>query len=702
MDNCIQQCMRPPALNPEQGGFKPGIFPIPSDEEDRIALLRSLDVLDSEAEAAFDNITDWGRIYFSVPICVVTLVDVNRQWFKACYGLDVSQTGRDAAFCSHAIMPGAPDVFEVPDTYRDQRFCNNPLVTSAPYIRFYAGAPLLMGTHKLGTLCIIDTKPRDPLDAQKRAALINLAAMVSSNLTSRLQSKQLLKANEELRKKNAEVDAINEELNSLIDTANAPIFAIDHKLRVTVWNRKISEITSISQTRVKGQTINELLNPLALGILTGEEEDEDEGRGDGEGRREGGGRGGGEGEGAVSGGDNRADASSPSSAAASVAVPAAAAAAATGGVSAAAVGAAATADASGSAAALYSAAGACGGLPAPSSAPPVTQGGDGSPVGSAVPAIAHGACLTAGAGLTAVEEVLSQAIRGNSCPCFDLDLKSKVHGRPIHLQVSVEPKRDSSGRVVGAVCVGEDVALRRRMLEATMENYQLQKTNEAKDAFLACMSHEMRTPLNGLLGMLQLAACTEESLPDKTRRYIKQAKNSGTLLLHLINDILDVTRMESGQLQLETRSFSLRSLLEETVELVRPKALEKGLELQLELGTAKGEADGGGGSGGLDAAISGDEKLVGDVKRIEQVCLDLQPATCNLQLAAASSCSSSELQRVDPQSPNCRSPKPPLPNCHGTPTPAPVTPRPPDPATPRPRPVVSGNAQPAVERAQVH
>ena len=134
------------------------------------------------------------------------------------------------------------------------------------------------------------------------------------------------------------------------------------------------------------------------------------------------------------------------------------------------------------------------------------------------------------------------------------------------------------------MCVGEDVAFRRRMLEATVQNRELQRTNEAKDAFLACMSHEMRTPLNGLLGMLQLADSTHEPMPESVRRYIKQAKNSGKHLLHLINDILDVTRIEAGQLQLEQKSFSLRSLLRETIELVRPKAIEKGLELRLTLG----------------------------------------------------------------------------------------------------------------------
>ena len=84
-------------------------------------VLRSLDILDTAAEAAFDHITDWGRRAYEVPICLITLVDSNRQWFKACYGLDEKETGRDAAFCAHAIMPGAPNVFEVCDTFQDEK-----------------------------------------------------------------------------------------------------------------------------------------------------------------------------------------------------------------------------------------------------------------------------------------------------------------------------------------------------------------------------------------------------------------------------------------------------------------------------------------------------------------------------------------------------------------------------------------------------
>ena len=167
-------------------------YPIPKDEAERLRLLLSLDILDSAAEIAFDNITDWGRHYFEAPICVITLVDSNRQWFKSCYGLDgVTETNRDVAFCAYAIMPGAPEVLEVCDAAADGRFANNPLVTGAPFIRYYAGAPLIVEGQKLGTLCIIDTVPRPPMADNMRKALIALSAMVSDQMAARQHAKQL-------------------------------------------------------------------------------------------------------------------------------------------------------------------------------------------------------------------------------------------------------------------------------------------------------------------------------------------------------------------------------------------------------------------------------------------------------------------------------------------------------------------------------
>ena len=187
-----------PFTSSSSGGYEPGSFPVPENEADRLRLLRSLDILDSSAEASFDHVTDWGREFFDVPVCLISLVDADRQWFKACYGLGAKETTRDVSFCAHAIMPKAPEVFEVCDASEDTRFANNPLVTGAPFIRHYAGAPLLMEGHKLGTLCIIDTASRPPLTPSKRASFLTLAAMVSDQLTSRLQSKRMEVMNRKL------------------------------------------------------------------------------------------------------------------------------------------------------------------------------------------------------------------------------------------------------------------------------------------------------------------------------------------------------------------------------------------------------------------------------------------------------------------------------------------------------------------------
>lgn len=102
-------------------GFRPGVWPLHPNEAARIQALHDFHLLDTDFEVAFDRIASLGARHFEVPICLVSLVDSDRQWFKAASGLDVRQTCRDAAFCTHAIMPGAPEIFEVPDATQDSR-----------------------------------------------------------------------------------------------------------------------------------------------------------------------------------------------------------------------------------------------------------------------------------------------------------------------------------------------------------------------------------------------------------------------------------------------------------------------------------------------------------------------------------------------------------------------------------------------------
>lgn len=154
---------------------------IPQDEKIRVDTLRSLDVLDTLPEERFDRLTRLAKRMFGVPIALVSLVDENRQWFKSCIGLGASETSRDISFCGHAILGNG--VFIIPNAIEDQRFADNPLVLGDPNIRFYAGCPLSLNGHKLGTLCIIDQKPRN-LEREDIEALKDLAFMVERELAA--------------------------------------------------------------------------------------------------------------------------------------------------------------------------------------------------------------------------------------------------------------------------------------------------------------------------------------------------------------------------------------------------------------------------------------------------------------------------------------------------------------------------------------
>jgi len=154
---------------------------LPADEPQRLAALRALDVLDTPAEERFDRIVRLAKRLLQAPIVLVSLVDAERQWFKARVGIDAPETPRDISFCGHAIV-GDDAVFEVPDASTDDRFADNPLVTGAPGIRFYAGAVLRVGNGQpVGTLCLIDQKPRQ-LNAEERQALRDLADLVEVEL----------------------------------------------------------------------------------------------------------------------------------------------------------------------------------------------------------------------------------------------------------------------------------------------------------------------------------------------------------------------------------------------------------------------------------------------------------------------------------------------------------------------------------------
>lgn len=170
---------------------------VPEDETARLAALHDYAILDTPPEDSFDDLVVIAAQIFAVPTALVSLVDRERQWFKARHGLNATETPRDSAFCAHAILdPGRPLVVE--DALRDDRFFDNPLVVGAPHIRFYAGAPLVTPNGRaLGTLCVIAPVAHSPSDAQ-REALSALARQVVAQLELRRTAAEQRKTSAEL------------------------------------------------------------------------------------------------------------------------------------------------------------------------------------------------------------------------------------------------------------------------------------------------------------------------------------------------------------------------------------------------------------------------------------------------------------------------------------------------------------------------
>ena len=156
-------------------------------EDLRLKALYRYEVLDTLEDQAFDDITRIASAICNTPIALISLVDEKRQWFKSHLGLNASETHRDLAFCSRAIL--GEGIFEITDASRDPRFSENPLVTGEFGIRFYAGAPLITSDgYALGTVCVLD-KVAKSLSSEQKALLESLSRQVVKLLELRLNEK---------------------------------------------------------------------------------------------------------------------------------------------------------------------------------------------------------------------------------------------------------------------------------------------------------------------------------------------------------------------------------------------------------------------------------------------------------------------------------------------------------------------------------
>lgn len=233
---------------------------IPSDDQRRLRELYRYEILDTTYEEEFNDVVKLAATICRTPIAIISLMDAQRQWFKARVGIDATEFPRNISFCGHTITSDVP-VFEVIDATQDERFLDNPLVTGDPFIRFYAGAPLISSNgFKMGTIAVFDTKP-GALNEEQAYTLQSLARQVVKLLDQNLLNKQLEQQSIKLQQ---QMELQNRILSIIAHDVRNPIGAV--KSIIELNSRKIlSQQDSVELMNMAGKQIDgtvELLNNL--------------------------------------------------------------------------------------------------------------------------------------------------------------------------------------------------------------------------------------------------------------------------------------------------------------------------------------------------------------------------------------------------------------------------------------------------------
>ncbi|XGV96885.1 MAG: ATP-binding protein [Leptolyngbya sp. BL-A-14] len=235
------------------------VAPIPCNESGRLNSLHQYRILDTEPEIAFDDLVNLAACICDTPIALMSLIDAHRQWFKAKVGLDLVETPREIAFCSHAILQS--DLLLVPDTLADERFADHPAVVDEPHVRFYAGMPLIMPDgHALGTLCVVDFVPRD-LTPRQIDSLKALGRQVVAQLELRRKLLDFEHLTRELQHNEAALRESETRFRTIADSAPVLIWIDDPARGCIFHNQTWLDFTGRSFAEEAGDGWQEGVHP---------------------------------------------------------------------------------------------------------------------------------------------------------------------------------------------------------------------------------------------------------------------------------------------------------------------------------------------------------------------------------------------------------------------------------------------------------
>lgn len=525
--------------------------PIPPDEDARLGDLLALDILDTPPEERFDRIVRLATAMLKVPIALISLVDTERQWFKACIGLDVRQTDRSASFCAHALASDKPLIIN--DALEDVRFHDNPLVVGHPYIRFYAGRPIHGPRgYRVGTLCIIDDKPRE-ISQSELDVLEDLGALAERELQA-TELARVLEAQSRGEKR----------LRSIMRSVGDVILVFDDNGTITASNPAADRTFSTGAGELIGRNVFSLVaeedQARALEVMAARQGGvvqevrlsvdavcDDGGRfplevvvND------------------LEGAENFAfiavgrDMTPQREAAAAIAA------------------------AQRRLRAILDS---------------VAEGVFGVDIGGHITFVNPAAARMFG---RQTEELLGQRLHElahyrypdgrpypwEACPTYitlvggePRLVSDEVFWRPDGTSFPVEYRSApiiQDGVVIGAVVTFSDITDRREI-------------ERLKDEFISVVSHELRTPLTsirGSLGLLASGALGE--LPERGASMLKIAASNTDRLVRLVNDILDLERIASGRAVMDIRDTPASQMLEAAIEAVRGSAERASVTLELE------------------------------------------------------------------------------------------------------------------------